>query len=166
MNRIFHQGGSILWKLLLLVFVVALSATIYFPWRQRKIEEHQILLTRLHLVDIFLAEKFFFEGRQYYTSDRDSLLSYINNVRSMRIDTVSTPVGVYYAMGDSIRETELWKIVGPRDRIRRFYVSPVDSSDYMLIVKNEGISITVKDRHGIGRIEDGEASWLHGRKGD
>ena len=150
MNWIHHQGGSILWKFLLLVFVVALSATIYFPWRQRRIEESQILLTRLHLVDIYLAERFFFEGRQYYTSDPDSLLSYINNVRSMRIDTVSTPIGVYYALGDSIRETELWKIVEPRERVRRFYISPIDSSDYMLIVRNEGISITVKDRHGIG----------------
>lgn len=155
-----------MWKFLLLFFVVALSATIYFPWRQRRIEENQILLTRLHLVDIYLAERFFFEGRQYYTSDPDSLLGYINNVRSVRVDTVSTPIGVYYALGDSIRETELWKIVEPRERVRRFYVSPVDSSDYMLIVRNEGISITVKDRHGIGRIEDGEADWLQGRKGD
>ncbi len=166
MNRIFHQGGSIFWKFMMLVFTAALLATIFIPMRQRKIEEQRVLLTRLHLVDIYLAEKFFFEGRQYYTSDSDSLLSYINNVRSMRVDTVSTPLGTYYALGDSIRETDLWKIVEPRQRIRRFYVSPVDSSDYLLIVKNEGISITVKDRHGIGRIEDGEASWLHGRKGD
>ena len=115
MNWIHHQGGSILWKFLFLVFIVALSATIYFPWRQRKIEENQILQTRLHLVDIYMAERFFFEGRQYYTSDPDSLLSYINNVRSMRIDTVSTPIGVYYALGDSIRESELWQTVEPRE---------------------------------------------------
>jgi hypothetical protein len=167
-NRIFNQSGTILWKFLLLVFIVGLGATIYIPMKQRKLEEEQMLVTRMHLVDIYLAEKFFFEGRQYYTSDPDSLLSYINNVRAMKIDTATNPIGLMnaYALGDTVRETDLWKIIDPRQRIRRFYVSPVDSSDYMLIVKNEGISITVKDRHGIGRIEDGEASWLQGRKGD
>ncbi len=168
MNRIFNQSGSIFWKFLLLVFIVGLGATIYIPMQQRKQEEELILLTRMHLVDIYLAEKFFFEGRQYYTSDPDSLLSYINNVRAMKIDSVTNPIGLMnaYALGDTVRDTDLWKIMQPRSRIRRIYVSPIDSSDYMLIVKNEGISITVKDRHGIGRIEDGEVSWLQGRKGD
>jgi hypothetical protein len=152
--------------LLLLIFTAALVAIIILPWRQRKTEEEQMLVTRMHLVDIYLAEVFFFQGRQYYTNDPDSLLSYINVVRSMRVDTVSTPLGIYYSLGDTIRETELWKIVEPRPRVNRFYVSPIDSSDYVLIVKNDGISITVKDRHGIGRIEDGDASWLLSRGGD
>ncbi len=165
MNRILQQGGSVLWKFMVLVFIAALLATILIPLKRKKLEEHQMLLTRLHLVDIYLAERFFFEGRQYYTSDPDSLLRYINYVRSIKIDTVSTPLGIYYAEGDSIRETDLWKIVEPRERIYSFYVSPVDFSDYLLIVREDGISITVKDRHGIGRIEDGEASWLQGRKG-
>lgn len=168
MNRIFNQSGSIFWKFLLVVFIVGLGATIYIPMQQRKQEEELMLLTRMHLVDIYLAEQFFFEGRQYYTSDPDSLLSYINNVRAMKIDSVTNPIGLtnVYALGDTVRDTDLWKIMQPRSRIRRIYVSPIDSSDYMLIVKNEGISITVKDRHGIGRIEDGEVSWLQGRKGD
>lgn len=168
MNRIFNQSGSIFWKFLLVVFIVGLGATIYIPMQQRKQEEELMLLTRMHLVDIYLAEQFFFEGRQYYTSDPDSLLSYINNVRAMKIDSVTNPIGLInvYALGDTVRDTDLWKIMQPRSRIRRIYVSPIDSSDYMLIVKNEGISITVKDRHGIGRIEDGEVSWLQGRKGD
>ena len=168
MNRIFNQSGSIFWKFLLVVFIVGLGATIYIPMQQRKQEEEQMLLTRMHLVDIYLAEQFFFEGRQYYTSDPDSLLSYINNVRAMKIDSVTNPIGLMnvYALGDTVRDTDLWKIMQPRSRIRRIYVSPIDSSDYMLIVKNEGISITVKDRHGIGRIEDGEVSWLQGQKGD
>ena len=168
MNRILNQNGSIFWKFLLLVFIVGLGVTIYVPMKQRKQEVEHMLLTRMHLVDIYLAEKFFFEGRQYYTSDPESLLSYINNVRAMKIDSVTNPIGLMnaYALGDTIRGADLWKIMQPRSRIRRFYVSPIDSSDYMLIVKNEGISITVKDRHGIGRIEDGEVSWLQGRKGD
>ena len=65
MNRIFNQSGSIFWKFLLLVFIVGLGATIYIPMQQRKQEEEIMLLTRMHLVDIYLAEKFFFEGRQY-----------------------------------------------------------------------------------------------------
>lgn len=168
MNRNFNQNGSILWKCLMLVFIVGLGATIYFPMKQRNHAVEQMLLTRMHLVDIYLAEKFFFEGRQYYTSDPESLLSYINNVRAMKIDSVSTPIGLMnaYALGDTVRDIDLWKIMQPRSRIRNIYVSPIDSSDYLLIVKNEGISITVKDRHGIGRIEDGEVSWLQGRKGD
>jgi len=152
----------------MVVFLVGLGATIYIPMQQRRLEEEQMLLTRMHLVDIYLAEKFFFEGRQYYTADPESLLSYINNVRAMKIDSVSNPIGLMnvYALGDTVRDTDLWKIMQPRSRIGRFYISPIDSSDYMLIVRNEGISITVKDRHGIGRIEDGEVSWLQGRKGD
>lgn len=147
---------------MVLVFIAALGASIIIPLRKKLTEEEHMKLTRLHLVDIYLAEKFFFEGRQYYTSDPESLLSYINNVRSMRIDTVS--IGTYYAEGDTIKETDRWKIVGPRDRIMRMYVSPVDSSNYLLIVRQDGVSITVKDIHGIGRIEDGDASWLSGRK--
>ncbi len=161
MKRVVDQGGSLFWKLIVVVFLAALAATILIPQRRKAEAEERMLLTRLHLIDLYLAERFFFEGRQYYTSYPESLLSYINNVRSMRIDTLD--IGVIYAMGDSIAPTDEWKIIGPRPRISRMYVSPIDSSAYLLIVKNEGVSITVKDRHGIGRIEDGLASWLEGR---
>jgi hypothetical protein len=149
------------------VFIAALAATIFIPMKQRAEEEHQIKLTRLHLIDLALAEEFYFAGRQYYTADMESLASYINNVRTMRIDTVD--IGVYYAAGDTIKTTHMWKIVGPRDRLPQnqiltTYRSPVDSSAYLLIVRDEGISITVKDQHGIGRIENKDASW-QGRGG-
>ena len=162
MKRIVNEGGSLFWKLMVVVFLAALVATIIIPQRQRAEAAEKIQITRQHLIDLYLAERFFFEGRQYYTSDPESLLSYVNNVRSMRIDTLE--IGMVYAAGDSIEPTDLWKIVGPRPRISRIYVSPIDSSAYMLIVKNEGVSITVKDRWGIGRIEDGSADWLEGRQ--
>lgn len=162
MNRVANQGGSLFWKLAVVVFAAALAATIIIPQRERAEQDYIVKLTRMHLVDLFLAEEFYFQGRQYYASDPESLLSYINNVRSMRVDTVGI---AYYAVGDTtIRDTDLWKIVEPRERlphnqILSTYISPVDSSTYLLIVKDDGISIIVKDRHGIGRIENGEASW-------
>ncbi len=161
MKQFVDERGSVFWKLMVLVFLAALVATIIIPQRQRAEELARIQLTRQHLIDLYLAERFFFEGRQYYTSDPESLLSYVNNVRSMRVDTLE--IGTVYARGDSIAPTDEWKIVGPRPRITRMYVSPVDSSSYMLIVKNDGVSITVKDRNGLGRIEDGTADWLEGR---
>lgn len=168
MKRV-DQGGSLFWKLIILALTAALAATIFIPMKQQAETDFQVKLTRLHLVDIYLAEKFYFDGRQYYTADMESLASYINNVRTMRIDTVD--IGIYYAAGDSIKMTHLWKIVGPRERlphsqILTTYHSPIDSSAYLLIVRDDGISITVKDQHGIGRIENGEASWLEGRGGD
>ena len=167
MKRV-DQGGSLFWKLIILVFTVALAATIFIPMKQRAETEFQIKLTRLHLVDLALAEQFYFDGRQYYTADLESLASYINNVRSMRIDTVD--IGVYYAPSDTIKATNMWKIVGPRERlphnqILTTYRSPIDSSTYLMIVRDDGISITVKDQHGIGRIEDQRASWLEDRSG-
>ncbi len=162
------QGGSLFWKLIILVFAAALAATIFIPMKQRAETEFQIKLTRLHLIDLSLAEEFYFSGRQYYTADMESLASYINNVRSMRIDTVD--IGIYYAAADTIKATHLWKIVGPRERLPHnqmltTYRSPIDSSAYLLIVRDDGISITVKDQHGIGRIENKRASWLEGRSG-
>ena len=162
MTSVARQGGSIFWKVTVAVFAVALVATIYFPYQQRKQEEHLRKLSRLHLVDIYLAQEFFRDARGYYTSDPESLIGYINNVRSMRIDTLD--IGRYHAAHDSIRETDLWKIVEPRERIFRFYHSPVDSSRYVMIVRREGQSIIVRDPHGHGRIEDGVASWLEGRR--
>ncbi len=147
---------------MVVVFGAALLATILIPLEQREEREMLRRTTYLHLIDLYLAEQFFFEGRQYYTSDPESLLSYVNNVRSMRIDTVD--VGTWYAPGDTIRETNLWKIVGPRDRVRSMYVSPIDSSRYLLIVKDNGTSITIKDPNGIAEIRDGQASWLEGRR--
>lgn len=147
---------------MVVVFGAALLATILIPLEQREEREMLRRTTYLHLIDLYLAEQFFFEARQYYTSDPESLLSYINNVRSMRIDTVD--VGTYYALGDTIKETNLWKIVEPRERIRSVYVSPIDSSRYLLIVKDGGTSITIKDPNGIGEIRDGQASWLEGRR--
>ena len=167
MKRVCREGGSILWKLLIIVFTVALLATVLLPLRQLKEEERREKLTRLHLIDLYLAETFYFEGRQRYTDQMDSLLSYINNVRQLRIDTVA--VGTYYLPSDSIRATDEWRIVGPRERlpmglIKSVYVSPVDSSAYILVVKDDGISIVVKDRNGYGRIENGSADWLESRK--
>ena len=168
MKRV-DQGGSLFWKLMILVFTVALAATIFIPMKQRAESELHIKLTRLHLVDLALAEEFYFQGRQYYTADMDSLASYINNVRAMLIDTVD--IGSYYAVTDTtLKPTQMWKIVGPRERIPQSrmtstYRSPVDSSAYLLIVRDDGISITVKDQHGIGRIENRRASWLEGRGG-
>ncbi len=161
MNRILREGGSIFWRVLIVLFAIALLATVIIPQRKMKQDEFNQKLTRLHLVDLYLAEQFFFQGRQYYTSDIDSLLSYINNVRSLRIDTVGVD---YYAVADTIRSTDMWRIVAPRERIRSPYVSPVDSSSYIIIVKENGVSVTIKDRHGLGRIENGEADWLEGRK--
>jgi len=161
------QGGSLFWKLIILVFVAALAATIFIPMKQRAETDFQIKMTRLHLIDLALAEEFYFAGRQYYTADMESLASYINNVRTMRIDTVDI---AYYAAGDTIKPTHMWKIVQARERlpqrqILNTYRSPIDSSAYLLIVRDEGISITVKDQHGIGRIENQSASWLEGRGG-
>jgi hypothetical protein len=159
-----NQRGTILWKVVILVLIGALAATIFIPMKQRAETERQIKLTRLHLVDLVLAEEFFFAGRQYYTSDMESLASYINNVRTMLVDTVD--IGAIYTVNDtSLQPTQMWKIVGPRERIPQnqilsTYRSPVDSSSYLLIVKDDGISLTVKDQHGIGRIENKEASWL------
>jgi len=158
-----NQRGTILWKLVIVVLIGALAATIFIPMKQRAETEHQIKLTRLHLIDLTLAERFFFDGRQYYTADMESLASYINNVRGMLIDTVD--IGTYYTLNDTtLKATHMWKIVGPRERIPQnqiltTYRSPVDSSSYLLIVRDDGISLTVKDQHGIGRIENGEASW-------
>ena len=163
MKRV-NQRGTILWKVVIVVMIGALAATIFIPMKQRAETEHQIKLTRLHLVDLYLAERFFFEGRQYFTADIESLASYINNVRAMLIDTVD--IGTKYTVNDTtLKETHMWKIVEPRERIPQSqilstYRSPVDSSSYLLIVRDDGVSITVKDRHGIGRIENGEASWL------
>ncbi|MFC1628752.1 hypothetical protein ACFL3H_06520 [Gemmatimonadota bacterium] len=166
MKRV-DQGGSLFWKLIILVFTAALAATIFVPMKQRAETDYQIKMTRLHLIDLFLAEEFYFAGRQYYTADMESLTSYINTVRTMRIDTVDI---AYYAAGDSIKPTYEWKIVGPRERLPQSqvlttYRSPIDSSAYLLIVRDDGISITVKDQHGIGRIENRDASWLQGRRG-
>ena len=135
--------------------------------RDLRLQEEQEKITHLHLVDLWLAEYFYFQGRQRYTDSMDSLLSYINNVRQLRVDTVSVTV---YQPGDSIRATDMWRIVEPRERIplgliKSYYVSPVDSSAYILVVKDDGISCVVKDRNGFGRIENGAADWLEGRKG-
>jgi hypothetical protein len=155
-NRISDQGGSVFWKFILFVSFAALMATIIIPQRRMKEEIQMQKQTRLELIDIYLAEKYFFEGRQRYTDSPDSLMSYINTVRRMRVDTVGI---LAYAPGDSIRETDYWRIVYPREPVRSFYRSPIDSSDYLLIVRENGLSITVKDRKGIGRIQDGRASW-------
>ncbi len=168
MKRV-NQRGTILWKVVIVVLIGALAATIFIPMKQRAETDYQIKLTRLHLVDLILAEKFFFDGRQYYTADLESLASYINNVRIMLVDTVD--IGAIYAVNDTtLKLTHMWKMVGPRERIPQnqiltTYRSPVDSSSYLLIVRDDGISITVKDRHGIGRIENNEASWLSRRGG-
>ena len=149
MSRVFRQGGSVLWKILIIVFLVALAATVYLPWRDMREVEYQRRLTQLQLVDLYLAEVFYFQGRARYTSEMDSLLSYINNVRLGLVDTVGI---AWYAPTDTtVRATDLWKMVLPRDRlplgaIGRVYVSPVDSTSYLLIVKDDGVSITVKDR--------------------
>ncbi len=156
MKRISHQGGSVFWKLMLVVFFGALMATILIPQRQMREEQQKIMQTRLELIDIFMAEKYFFEGRQRYTDSPDSLVNYLNTVRRMRIDTVGI---LAYAPGDSVRETDYWRIVMPREPVREFYRSPIDSTDYLLIVRENGLSITVKDRSGVGRIKDGTASW-------
>jgi len=155
-NRISDQGGSVFWKLILLVFFAALMATILIPQRRMREEIQMQRQTRLELIDIYLAEKYFFEGRQRYTDSPDSLLGYLNTVRRMQVDTVGL---IAYALGDSIRETDRWRIVDPREPVRSFYRCPIDSSDYLLIVRENGLSITVKDRNGIGRIQDGKASW-------
>jgi hypothetical protein len=160
-NGVGRQGGSIFWKIAVVVTGAALLGSILIPLRTQQHAEELLRTTRLHLIDLYLAEQFFFEGRQYYTSDAESLISYLNNVRSLRIDTVEVR---WYAASDTVRETDMWKVVMPRQRIRDPYVSPVDSSAYLLIVKNDGVSITVKDPNGNGRIEDGRASWLEGRK--
>jgi hypothetical protein len=156
-----------LWRLLIVAFLVALVATVFIPLKELKLQEEQEKITRLHLVDLWLAEYFYFQGRQRYTDSVDSLLSYINNVRQMRIDTVSVTA---IAPSDSIRPTDEWRIVGPRERIplgliKDYYVSPVDFSAYVLVVKDDGISCVIKDRNGFGRIENGVADWLEGRKG-
>jgi len=166
-SRICREGGSIVWRLLIVVFLAALIATVFIPLKELKELEEQEKVTRLHLVDLWLAEYFYFQGRQRYTDSMDSLLSYINNVRQMRVDTVSVAA---IPPGDSIRATDEWRIVGPRERIplgliKEFYVSPVDSSAYILVVKDDGISCVIKDRNGLGRIENGSADWLEGRKG-
>jgi hypothetical protein len=155
-NRVSDQGGSVFWKLILFVFFVALMATILIPQRRMREEVQMQKQTRLEIIDIYLAEKFFFEGRQRYTDSPDSLLGYLNAVRRMKVDTVGI---LAYALGDSIRETDVWRIVYPREPVRSFYRCPIDSSDYLIIVRENGLSITVKDRKGIGRIQDGRASW-------
>jgi hypothetical protein len=120
------------------------------------------------VTDLYLAERFYFQGREYYTPDIDSLVSYINNVRLGLVDTVGI---AWYAPTDTtVRATDMWKMVGPRDRLplgqlRQVYKSPVDSTDYLLIVRDNGVSITVKDKHGHARIENGTASWLDRRGG-
>jgi hypothetical protein len=166
-SRVFRQGGSVLWKILIVVFLFALAASVYLPWKDMREVEYHRRLTQLQLVDLYLAEKFYFQGRERYTPELDSLLSYINNVRLGLVDTVGI---AWYAPTDTtVRATDMWKMVGPRERlplnsIRRIYISPVDSTGYLLIVKDDGVSITVKDRFGFGRIENGTASWLERRR--
>jgi len=165
-SRVFRQGGSVLWRILIIAFFAALAATIYLPFQERQQEEFERRLTQLQVTDLYLAEKFYFQGREHYTPDMDSLLSYINNVRLGLVDTVGI---AWWAPTDTtVRTNDMWKMVGPRDRLAlsrllTTYLSPVDSSAYLLIVRDDGVSITVKDQHGHARIENGTASWLDRR---
>lgn len=161
--RAARQGGSLFWKIAVVVSAAGLLGTIVLPLRQRQHIQTLRKTTHLHLIDLYLAEKFFYDARQTFTSDPESLLSYLNYARSVLVDTVD--IGRYYVVGDTtLRDIDMWKIVGPRSRIRQVYRSPSDSSAYLLVVRGDGQSIVLKDPFGFGRIEDGRASWMEGRK--
>jgi Tfp pilus assembly protein PilE len=75
MSVVKGEGGSIFWRLLIIILSAAVVLSVLIPQLNQRREEAEIAQCRQHMTEIAEAQEIYLETQGYYSGQLDSLLA-------------------------------------------------------------------------------------------